>query len=171
MTTVALPTSPVDEALDDGDDPKIVFKRRVEDAEMDMTPMVDIVFQLLIFFMVTASFSTQKSMEVPKPKDDRPSPTAIPEEDPPVALTIIVEPSGSFRIESDDGGDEEAPSEQELIVKLTQHKRTAAADGSNMSVLVKANGEAPHFRVVMAIDAAASAGFGKVGLQTIEDNE
>ncbi len=138
-----------------------------------MTPMVDIVFQLLIFFMVTASFSMQKSMEVPKPKDERPSTAGSPDPEQPdvVALTILVDHVGSFRIvNEEDGEEEEAPSEQELIVKLRQH-RTQAGPDTTVTALVKANGEAPHFRVILAIDAATTAGFSKVGLQTIEDNE
>ena len=167
------PSNPAEPPAEEDDfENKVTFRRRTEDAEMDMTPMVDIVFQLLIFFMVTASFSLQKSMEVPKPKDDRPSASATPEEIPDVvALTIVVDHVGSFRIvNEDDGEEEEAPSEQELIVKLRQH-RTQAGPEATVTALVKANGEAPHFRVVMAIDAAATAGFSKVGLQTIEDNE
>ena len=35
------------------------------DSEMDMTPMVDVTFLLLIFFMVTAAFAMQKSFQVP----------------------------------------------------------------------------------------------------------
>ena len=42
-------------------------------AEMDMTPMVDVTFLLLIFFMVTAAFAMQKSFHVPTPKSDQPS--------------------------------------------------------------------------------------------------
>src|SRR5688572_20269137 len=36
-------------------------KSAPQEAEMDMTPMVDVTFLLLIFFMVTASFTMQKS--------------------------------------------------------------------------------------------------------------
>jgi len=36
--------------------------------EMDLTPMVDVTFLLLIFFMITASFSIQKSLAVPPPE-------------------------------------------------------------------------------------------------------
>ena len=46
-----------------------------EETEMDMTPMVDVTFLLLIFFMVTASFSLQKSMPLPPPQSDAPSST------------------------------------------------------------------------------------------------
>ena len=37
--------------------------RELDDSGLDMTPMVDVTFLLLIFFMITASFSMQKSLE------------------------------------------------------------------------------------------------------------
>lgn len=46
-------------------------KRRFAEEEMDLTPMVDVTFQLLIFFMVTASFALQKSIQVPTPDPDQ----------------------------------------------------------------------------------------------------
>ena len=52
-----------------------------KETEMDMTPMVDVTFLLLIFFMVTASFQLQKSIEMPRQQTDAPSTQAI-EEDP-----------------------------------------------------------------------------------------
>ncbi len=42
----------------------------LDDSGMDMTPMVDVTFLLLIFFMITASFSMQKSMETAPPEPD-----------------------------------------------------------------------------------------------------
>lgn len=42
----------------------------IDDSGMDMTPMVDVTFLLLIFFMITASFSLQKSMETAPPEPD-----------------------------------------------------------------------------------------------------
>ncbi|NQV28800.1 MAG: biopolymer transporter ExbD [Rhodopirellula sp.] len=41
-----------------------------DDEEMDLTPMVDVTFLLLVFFMITASFSIQKTLEVPPPNPD-----------------------------------------------------------------------------------------------------
>lgn len=46
-------------------------RQKPEDDEMDLTPMVDVVFQLLIFFMVTASFSLQKSIAMPTPDENK----------------------------------------------------------------------------------------------------
>ena len=54
-----------DEDEDEDDDERI--SRGGDDEEMDLTPMVDVTFLLLIFFMITASFSIQKTLEVPPP--------------------------------------------------------------------------------------------------------
>ena len=64
-----------EEEEEDGD-PAIVFggRREVsEEDDLDMTPMVDVTFLLLIFFMVTASFTLQKSIEDAKAETDDPS--------------------------------------------------------------------------------------------------
>jgi biopolymer transport protein ExbD len=54
-------------------------KRRIG-IKIDMTPMVDIAFLLLIFYMVTTVFSMPQSMELnlpPKPKQDEPPPVPV----------------------------------------------------------------------------------------------
>jgi len=43
-------------------------KKAVGDDEIDMTPMIDCVFLLLIFFLVTASFQLQKALQIPAPE-------------------------------------------------------------------------------------------------------
>jgi biopolymer transport protein ExbD len=48
---------------------KIVMKRRLG-IRIDMTPMVDIVFLLLIFYMVTTVFAMPQAMEVNLPKEE-----------------------------------------------------------------------------------------------------
>ncbi|MEZ6057170.1 MAG: biopolymer transporter ExbD [Planctomycetaceae bacterium] len=50
--------------------------RDLDESGLDMTPMVDVTFLLLIFFMITASFSMQKSMEVNPPEPDEDGATA-----------------------------------------------------------------------------------------------
>ena len=37
-----------------------------DDPEMDMTPMIDVTFQLIIFFMITATFVVQKTLDMPE---------------------------------------------------------------------------------------------------------
>ncbi|MCG8448481.1 MAG: biopolymer transporter ExbD, partial [Pirellulales bacterium] len=59
---------------DQGDDLKRLRAGSSED-DMDLTPMVDVTFLLLIFFMITAAFALQKALEVPPVEDEEAAPT------------------------------------------------------------------------------------------------
>ncbi|MEX1232099.1 MAG: biopolymer transporter ExbD [Planctomycetaceae bacterium] len=65
------PRKPAYLAGGEGDDELIIRRMKSDVDEMDLTPMVDCTFLLLIFFMITASFSLQKTIEVPPPNPDK----------------------------------------------------------------------------------------------------
>lgn len=50
------------------------FAKEQEEAEVNMTPMLDIVFIMLIFFIVTASFVREQGLEQTNPPPDNPNP-------------------------------------------------------------------------------------------------
>ncbi len=47
------------------------FSKGEEEAEVNMTPLLDIVFIMLIFFIVTASFVKEQGLQVTKPEDNQ----------------------------------------------------------------------------------------------------
>ena len=142
---------------------------------MDMTPMVDVVFQLLIFFMLTASFTMQKSLNVPKPESSEPSTQAKSMEDfrtDPDYVVVRVDAQNTFHVSSGAWEDEiEAPSKQELLVRLREARQGDAQGNVPSKMLVLANGEALHEWVVTAIDAGNDVGMDDVQLVTVEDDE
>jgi biopolymer transport protein ExbD len=153
------------------DEPPELRKTEKVETEMDMTPMVDATFQLLIFFMITAAFALQKSKEIPKPKSDEPSSNAVVEEDEEVANAVIVriDEHNSYLVINADGDEEEAPSVLDLHVKL-RRAHDGDSEGRVPTVLrVEAHGEAFHGRVVTAIDAGNDAGFAEVQLASLEE--
>ncbi|MBN1590347.1 MAG: biopolymer transporter ExbD [Pirellulales bacterium] len=143
-------------------------KREREESEMDMTPMVDVTFLLLIFFMITAAFSLQKSLEIPKPSEDNA-----------VTQATVVDPEEGniiIRIDRDSTvwiNESEAPSEQDLLVKLREAQ--AGVPGSNSppinSVLVKADGDAIHKVVVMVLDACNDVNMETIKLATVSEDD
>jgi len=161
------PPPPAEEAEE-----PVQFGSRLEESEMDVTPMVDIVFQLLIFFMVTASFSLQKSMQFPKPKDDRPSAATVPQDEDPEGdmVTVHVDSFNTYRVETVDW-EEEAPSEQDLIIKLRRARQGDSSGKIPTRLVVKANGEASHEKVVAALDAGTAVGMEQLQLQTVEQDD
>ena len=155
------------------DDFSFVKKEKAEQPEMDMTPMVDVTFLLLIFFMVTAAFTMQKSFEIPTPKTDQPSTQTKTiedfEEDPDYVLVRIDEFNTFYVLASSWDEERECPGEQDLIVNLRFASR--GDDGTNANkLLVMAHGNASHERVVMAMDAGTAVGMEDVKLVTVEDD-
>lgn len=147
-------------------------KFKPTEAEMDMTPMCDVTFQLLIFFMVTAAFAMQKSIELPKPKQDAPSTQVVardPEEDPSY-VTVYVDEFNTYRVVTPDW-DVEAPSEQELLRKLREARNAGSGGMAPTKLLVKAHGDSLHEKVVAALDAGTEVGMEQVQLMTIEESE
>ncbi len=140
-----------------------------EESEMDMTPMVDVTFLLLIFFMVTAAFSLQRSMPVPTPRPDEASANVQVQDPNADTITVHVDENNTFRVVTSDW-DQEAPSKHELLVKLRE-----ASEGNNRGqkpskVLVMANVEAMHEAVVAAMDAGSQVDM-EIQLQIVEENE
>lgn len=150
--------------------PPLKSDREDIEADMDMTPMVDVTFLLLIFFMVTAAFSLQKSIEIPKPAQDEPS-TNVEQQDPendPECVTVFVDEFNTYRVVCEDW-DEEAPSEQELLRKLREARNGGSSGIIPTRLLVKAHTESLHGKVVAALDAGTEVGMEQVQLMTVEE--
>lgn len=64
-----------------------------QDAEVNITPLLDIVFILLIFFIVTATFLREKGIDVNTPEDNEDEADA-----PPPALLLAVQEDGFVRV-------------------------------------------------------------------------
>lgn len=134
--------------------------------DCDMTPMVDVTFLLLIFFMVTAAFTMQRSMVVPNPNDQGPTIHAPINE---VEADIIVEVDefNTFHVTADNW-EQEAPSEHDLIRALRHIRGQEAGKKSLNRMLVKANPDALHEKVVAALDSGAYVGIPEIALLTLE---
>jgi biopolymer transport protein ExbD len=153
------------------------FKRtyRASEAELDMTPMVDVTFLLLIFFMVTAAFALQKSFEIPTPEDTEPSTqtrTLEDIEDDPRFVVVRIDRYNTFHVVTAAWEQErEAPSEQDLLILLREAREERVGGEGPTNLLVAADGECRHERVVTALDAGVAVGMEKVQFVTVEEDE
>jgi biopolymer transport protein ExbD len=157
------PHGPVPE--DDVPEARLIApKKGAFDDGLDMTPMVDVTFLLLIFFMVTAAFALQKSIQIPTPD---PSESAA--ESRTVEELEQDDDNVIVRIDKDNTiwvDDREAPSEQELLSQLNEAREGApgTSTAGPSKLVVMASGDARHEKVVMALDAGTAAGFDDVRL-------
>ncbi|NLE38525.1 MAG: biopolymer transporter ExbD, partial [Pirellulaceae bacterium] len=63
-----LSTDEMEEMLLDDDQPALPRRPMKDDAELDITPMIDCVFLLLIFFIVSSKMDPSASVELPPAK-------------------------------------------------------------------------------------------------------
>jgi len=138
----------------------------LEEDELDLTPMVDVTFLLLIFFMVTAAFALQKSIEVPPIGDETAAAQTVQELEQD-SIVIRIDGDNVFWVGAPKWESEQrAPSVQEMQVKLRE-----ARDGGPANLLVQANGDARYGRVVSVLDAGSGVGMEKISLMTYEEGD
>ncbi|MHB0776938.1 ExbD/TolR family protein [Halomonas sp. WWR20] len=132
-------------------------RRQREPVEVNLTPLIDVVFLLLIFFMVSTTFETRQALELELPQASQGASASTPE---PLVLTIDAE--GDYRLD-----DEPLASQAALREALAPHADLARERG----LVIAADGRAAHADVVAALDAAAALGIQHVRISTRQGNE
>jgi len=141
---------------DDGANPLAIRRHRIVDEEMDLTPMVDVTFQLLIFFMVSASFSLQKSIEVPLPDPDQKGASQqvqMLEDLLGTSIILKVDAGNTIWIDDEPLGDP---------LRLADTLRDKMRREQKTELLVTADTQSQHRTVIAVIDAANEAGMQKI---------
>ncbi len=134
-------------------------KSRIDD-EMDLTPMVDVVFQLLIFFMVTASFALHKTIPTPTPESNQKGATQSIqslEELEGVAILVRIDANNGIFIDDDPLTDDSRVSDA-LRDKMRKEQKS--------EIIITADSAAWHRTVVKVVDAANEVGMQKIRLAT-----
>lgn len=123
-----------------------------------MTSLIDVVFLLLIFFMVSTSFVKQSQINIRLPQAD--SSRAVPEL--PDQIDIMITATGTFLVNG-----------RELINNRPETLRNAlqkVSSGKGDSPLtISADANAKHQHVVTAMDVAGRLGFTQIRIATIND--
>jgi biopolymer transport protein ExbD len=150
------------------DDAPLLPKRPPHPEDLiDMTAMVDIVFFLLIFFLVTSLQSLEAVMNLPTPQSSEPgvstgkSVTEL--ENDPNFITVRIEDDDSIWVENT-----QVFNDQELSLKLRAARHES--DGPR-SLLVVADADASHGTAVRVFDAGAGAGVSGISLVVQEKGE
>jgi biopolymer transport protein ExbD len=145
-------------------------KKELPKDDMDMTPMVDVTFLLLIFFMITASFSSEKVFEEPPPLSDA---SSIQKQEP-INLDNVrvqIDEYNAFTIILPGGDEREASSKQDLLIALSEARAEVAtsANDDQLKLIVEAHVECIHAAVISALDAGRDRGFTSFQVQVVEE--
>ncbi len=129
--------------------------REDEEPTLNLTPLIDVVFLLLIFFMVTTSFVRDAELQIELPEAG--AEAASPQE----GIEIVIDADGRYFIDS-----------QELVNNRPDTVRSAlrqvAGEQREARLKVRADARASHQSVVTVLDVAGRMGFVNIVIETAQ---
>jgi len=126
--------------------------------DVNLTPLIDVVFLLLIFFMVSTSFVRQSQITIRLPEAES---TAMVEE-PPEKIEIMITDQGTYLV----NGRELINNRPETIRNALQR---VSGGNTDLPLTISADANARHQHVVTAMDVAGRLGFVRISIATVDD--
>jgi biopolymer transport protein ExbD len=126
-----------------------------EEPNVDLTSLIDVVFLLLLFFMVSTTFDHQAVLKVDLPEA---SAVEAPSEQP-ERLELVIDANGLMYLNDQQLVD----SKQRTIIAAFNQ---AAGENRELPLILRADRETPHHFVVTAMDVAAQLGFSNLSIAT-----
>jgi biopolymer transport protein ExbD len=129
-------------------------KPGAEQPDINLTSLIDVVFLLLIFFMITTTFQHSTALKVALPEADSAADT-----DEPDMVMLSISADGRFALDDDllDGDD------VDLVRDALTRRWRATPDAT---LVINADAETAHRHVVTALDAASGAGIDRLSIAT-----
>lgn len=130
--------------------------RRRAEVDLDITPLIDVVFLLLIFFMVSTTFEHDSEINITLPTASREAPEPRPE-----AINVALDAAGEVYI-----NDNALANAQLQTIKAALADALAGLD--DPPVIISADAETAHQAVVRVMDAARQLGLARITFATRE---
>ncbi|MEO1233003.1 MAG: biopolymer transporter ExbD [Myxococcota bacterium] len=126
------------------------FKKKERNADIDLSPLIDMVFILLIFFMVSTTFVKDAQVELKRPSAASATPSST------KSLRVNIDAQGAMYLDG-------APVKPWM---LQSKVRDAFRGGADKTVLVVTDKRVPVERLVEAVDQLRLAGAADVAVAT-----
>ena len=129
-------------------------RRRRADNGINLTPLIDVVFLLLIFFMVTTTFTKETRLLI-----DLPEASGDVADSSPATLELVIGKDGNYAVNG-----------QNLINRdiktIMAALRDASGGNADIPLVITADAQATHQAVITAMDAAGRLGFSQLNIAT-----
>lgn len=120
-------------------------------SSIDMTPMIDMVFQLLIFFLLTSIFASQTALDLILPSAEQAKAS-----DPKKKIDVLIRKEGTILIDL----------QEVSLERLQAALQEKSADDPKIPVVLSADREAPFQRFVDVLDAVRALGLSNLAIVT-----
>ena len=138
---------------------KLGFSRELDEPEINLVSLIDVLFCLILFLVLTTSFNQRAALKLQLPQAQA---GVVPDAGKP--LIVLIDVDGKFFVGNDEVLKTDVGSLKEAIV------RVAGTDRSQ-SVILRADASTPHQAVVTAMDALGQLGFAKLAIATTPETK
>ena len=128
--------------------------KKDEEPDINLTPLIDVVFLMLIFFMVSTTFQKESVVKIDLPKASTPEDPV--KED---IVEVTVNASGEYYINRVRVLNREAKTLKAAILKQ-------AGTNNARPFIIRADAKAPHQAVVTVMDVAGQLGYSRLSIPT-----
>jgi biopolymer transport protein ExbD len=130
--------------------------QRKEELDVNITPLIDVVFLLLIFFMVSTTFKHESEITINLPEASVKAPA---KED--NTIEIAIDEKGNFYVDK-----RQVVNTQLATVKRALNKVAGERKHKDLVIVISADAKTPHQSVVTAMDAAQQLGLVNISIAT-----
>jgi biopolymer transport protein ExbD len=123
--------------------------------EINLTPLIDVVFLLLIFFMVSTTFDKQAQIQIHLPEAESSEQT----EKLPNSIEIGIDAKGNYFVNEEELINSDADTLNKALIKI-------AAGKTDIPVIISADGQSPHQSVIRVLDVASHLGLTQMSFAT-----
>ena len=129
-------------------------RKHPDELELNLTPLIDVVFLLLIFFMVSTTFQKESEISLQLPRA-----TQDPVDKPVDSIEVVINAAGQFYANDQELVQHDVKALQAALHQITNGQR-------DLPLTIRADAQTPHQAVVVAMDAAAQLGMLKLSIAT-----
>ena len=126
-----------------------------QDIEINLTSLIDVVFLLLIFFMISTTFERQASLKIDLPEA---SAEAEPQETP-ERLELVIDPEGRIYLNDSQLVDS-------TVATIRAALEQTAGESRDLPIVIRADAQTPHHYVVPVMDVSGQLGFTRLSIAT-----
>jgi biopolymer transport protein ExbD len=128
--------------------------KRHEDLEMNLVPLIDVLLVIIIFLVVSATFSRVSELQI-----NLPTAEANPQQEKPLVITVDIDASGHYSVNSIALSDPN-------VASISEALRRAVPDGKDPTIVINADGNSSHQSVVNVMEAARQENFTHITFAT-----
>jgi len=133
-----------------------------ESVEVNLTPLIDVVFLLLIFFMVTTTFDRHAKLKVSLPES-----SAEATQQQQKSLILSIDAKGNYFLNDRQLVNQKLDTLKRALKKTIDLDKK---DYKDVALVLRADANTPHQSVVRAMDAASQLGLTRLSIATVEAN-